>query len=73
MKSFICGSETLSYSDSASAISNEELKFKIFEVAWKQQIVKDCSHLLIFCAWESYTSERVDGFFKYTSDYLTNR
>ncbi|WP_394678680.1 NAD(P)H-dependent oxidoreductase [uncultured Sphingobacterium sp.] len=49
------------------AIGNTALKNKIFEIGWNQQIIKDCSHLLVFCAWDNYTAERVEGFFNYTS------
>jgi nitroreductase len=47
-------------------ISNQELKEKIVPVASGQQIVADCSHLLVFAAWDKYTEERIDHIFDYT-------
>lgn len=41
-------------------ITNQELKNKIKEVAFNQQIVADCSHLLIFAAWDNYTEDRIE-------------
>jgi len=37
-------------------ISNQELKNKIVPTAFDQQIVADCSHLLVFAAWDNYTA-----------------
>jgi nitroreductase/dihydropteridine reductase len=41
-------------------ITNQELKDKIVPMAFDQQIVADCSHLLVFAAWDNYTAERID-------------
>ena len=41
-------------------ITNQELKNKIMPVAFGQTIVADCSHLLVFAAWDNYTAERID-------------
>jgi len=41
-------------------ITNQELKNKLAEVAFGQQIVADCSHLLVFAAWDNYTEERIE-------------
>ena len=49
-------------------ISNQELKNKIVPIAWGQEIVAQCSHLLVFAAWDRYTEERIDKIFNYTSD-----
>ncbi len=48
-------------------ITNDELKKKIVSIANNQQIVADCSHLLVFAAWDKYTSERIDQVFNYTA------
>jgi len=40
-------------------ISNDELKNKIKPIANNQSQVTDCSHLLIFAAWDNCTPERV--------------
>ncbi|UII25726.1 nitroreductase family protein [Fulvivirga maritima] len=50
------------------AVSNQELKEKMVPVAWNQKIVAECSHVLIFAAWDKYTSERVHNIFDYTTD-----
>ncbi len=44
-------------------ISNQELKEKIVPIAKGQQTVADCSHLLVFAAWDKYTKERIDSIF----------
>ena len=49
-------------------ISNQELKDKIVPIAKDQQIVADCSHLLVFVAWDKYTDERIDKQFNYITD-----
>ena len=49
-------------------ISNKELLEKIKNVAWNQSQVTDCSHLLVFAAWDGYTDARVSAVFNYTMD-----
>jgi nitroreductase len=49
-------------------ITNQELKNKIVPIAWDQQIVADCSHLLVFAAWDKYTDERIDSIYNFTTD-----
>jgi nitroreductase len=49
-------------------ITNQELKDKIVPIAKNQQIVSDCSHLLVFVAWDKYTDERIDKQFNYITD-----
>ena len=34
-------------------ITNPELKEKIKAIAWNQSVVTDCSHLLVFAAWDT--------------------
>lgn len=41
-------------------ITNQELKEKIVPIAFGQQQIADASHLLIFAAWDNYTTERID-------------
>ncbi len=48
-------------------IEDPELKEKIVPIAWGQQIVKDCSHLMVFVAWDKYTAERIDSMLDYTA------
>ncbi len=49
-------------------ITNQELKDKIVPIAMDQQIVADCSHLLVFVAWDKYTAERIDGQYDFITD-----
>lgn len=44
-------------------ISNQDLKDKILPLAYGQEIVRDCSHLLVFAAWDNYTAERIDNIY----------
>jgi nitroreductase len=48
-------------------ITNQELKNKIAILSHGQQIVADCSHLLVFAAWDNYTEKRIDGIFALTA------
>jgi nitroreductase / dihydropteridine reductase len=48
-------------------ITNQELKDKIVPIAFDQQIVADCSHLLVFAAWDNYTAERIDQIYAHTT------
>ena len=44
-------------------ITNQEVKDKIKPIAWNQSVVSDCSHLLVFAAWDTYTIERINKMF----------
>jgi len=48
-------------------ITNQELKDKIVTIAYGQQIVGDCSHLLVFASWDNYTAERIDNIYALTT------
>ncbi len=49
-------------------IENQELKEKIRPVAWNQSVVTDCSHLLVFAAWDDYTADRINYMFDLTNE-----
>lgn len=49
-------------------VKNQEVKEKIKPVAWNQSVVTDCSHLLVFAAWDTYTAERINYMFDLTND-----
>lgn len=49
-------------------ITNQEVKEKIKPVAWNQPVITDCSHLLIFAAWDTYTPERINKMFDLTNE-----
>jgi len=42
-------------------VTNPALRARIKTVAWDQQQVVDCSHLLVFAAWDDTTPERVNA------------
>ena len=49
-------------------ITNKDLKSKIKEIAWNQSQVTDCSHLLVFAAWDNYTEDRINYMFDLTNE-----
>ena len=49
-------------------ITNKEIKSKIKEIAWNQSQVTDCSHLLVFAAWDNYTEDRINYMFDLTNE-----
>ena len=49
-------------------ITNQEVKDKIKPIAWNQSVVSDCSHLLIFAAWDTYTKDRINKMFDLVND-----
>jgi nitroreductase len=44
-------------------ISNRELLQKIRAFGWDQSQITDCSHLIVFAAWDSYSIERMGAVF----------
>jgi nitroreductase len=44
-------------------VTNPELRAAIKPHAWGQGMVTDCSHLLVFAAWDDYTPERINAAF----------
>ena len=44
-------------------VTNPELRAQIKPHAWNQGQVTDCSHLLVFAAWDNYTVERINHMF----------
>jgi nitroreductase len=49
-------------------IKNQTIKEEIRPVAWNQSVVTDCSHLLVFAAWDTYTVERINYMFDLTNE-----
>ena len=47
-------------------VTSSELKEKIKPIANNQSQITDCSHLLIFAAWDNYTKERINEVFSRT-------
>jgi nitroreductase len=49
-------------------ISDPALLEKIKGISFHQSQITDCSHLLVFAAWDSYSNERVSKVFNYMMD-----
>jgi nitroreductase/dihydropteridine reductase len=49
-------------------IKNQEIKEQIKPVAWNQSVITDCSHLLVFAAWDTYTEDRINHMFDLTNE-----
>lgn len=49
-------------------VTNPKIKAKIKEIAWNQPQISDCSHLLVFAAWDDYTEDRINYMFDYTNE-----
>jgi len=45
-------------------VKHDALKEKIRPIANNQSVVTDCSHLLIFAAWDDYTEDRINKNFE---------
>jgi nitroreductase len=48
-------------------ITNPALRAKIQPIAMNQPQIVDCSHLLVFAAWDNYTVERINEMFDRTN------
>lgn len=48
-------------------VSNPGIREKIKTIANNQAQVTDCSHLLVFAAWDNYTAERINMMFDLTN------
>ena len=44
-------------------VTNQKVKEQIKAIASNQSVVSDCSHLLVFAAWDTYTAERINKMF----------
>ncbi len=49
-------------------ITDQNVKAKIREIAWNQSQITDCSHLIIFAAWDNYTEDRINHMFDLTNE-----
>lgn len=49
-------------------VTNAEVREKIKAISWNQAQVTDCSHLLVFAAWDDYTTERINMMFDLTNE-----
>jgi len=49
-------------------VTNQAVREQIKPVAWNQAQITDCSHLLVFAAWDNYTTERINMMFDLVND-----
>ncbi|MCD8406132.1 NAD(P)H-dependent oxidoreductase [Tenacibaculum dicentrarchi] len=49
-------------------IKNQKIKEQIKPIAWNQSVITDCSHLLVFAAWDTYTEDRINHMFDLTNE-----
>jgi nitroreductase len=48
-------------------VSSMAVREQIKPIAWNQGQITDCSHLLVFAAWDTYTPERINMMFDMTN------
>jgi nitroreductase len=44
-------------------VTNKAIREKIQSIAWDQSQIVDCSHLLVFAAWDNYTADRINAMY----------
>ena len=49
-------------------VENQELKEKMVKGALNPEVMRDCSHVLVFAAWDSYSDEKIDKVYDYHTD-----
>ncbi len=49
-------------------ITNKDLREKIKAIANNQSQITDCSHLVVFAAWDNYTEQRINNAFDMTKN-----
>eukprot|EP00919_Chromeraceae_sp_WS-2016_P021303 GHVR01050356.1.p1 GENE.GHVR01050356.1~~GHVR01050356.1.p1 ORF type:complete len:229 (-),score=13.35 GHVR01050356.1:303-989(-) len=49
-------------------VTNKAVREQIQPIAWNQGQITDCSHLLVFAAWDNYTAERINMMFDLTNE-----
>lgn len=49
-------------------VKNQEIKEKLVQGALNPECMRDCSHVLIFAAWDRYTEKRIDDIYDLTTD-----
>ena len=49
-------------------VTSAEVRTRSKPIAWNQSQITDCSHLLVFAAWDNYTPERINHMFDLTNE-----
>ena len=49
-------------------VENQELKEKMVDGALNPEVMRDCSHVMVFAAWQEYTPEKIDEVYDLHTD-----
>lgn len=49
-------------------VENQDIKNKLVDGALNPECMRDCSHVLVFAAWDKYTDEKIDTVYNLTTD-----
>lgn len=49
-------------------VENQELKEQMVRGALNPEVMRDCSHVLVFAAWDSYSDEKIDKVYDLHTD-----
>lgn len=49
-------------------VENQKLKEKLVKGAFNPECMRDCSHVIVFAAWDRYTAERIDKVYDFITD-----
>ena len=49
-------------------VENQELKEKMVAGALNPEVMRDCSHVMVFAAWQEYTPEKIDEVYDLHTD-----
>ena len=49
-------------------VENQELKEQMVKGALNPKVMRDCSHVLVFAAWDNYSEEKIDKVYDYHTD-----
>lgn len=49
-------------------VSNQDIKQKLAPSSLNPEVMVDCSHVLVFAAWDRYTAERIDSIYDRITD-----
>lgn len=49
-------------------VENQELKEKMVDGTLNPEVMRDCSHVMVFAAWQEYTPEKIDEVYDFHTD-----
>lgn len=49
-------------------VENQDLKEQMIKGALNPEVMRDCSHVLVFAAWDSYSAEKIDKVYDLHTD-----